>query len=491
MAKKYSNYRFFPETKLYNDNSNGVNYNYYNPSDIFNNESEMTGPANFDLLQSFITARQNGLSDEYSDKLNTYLENASAIQINVPGQEPIIDNALSKPININYNTPENIGSYTYPTDKKKELNINNSYPTLLGHSEKRVIEKALNKLFKKVYPTIDKEGIYAPSDPKNLKSRNLRDQELETFDILNKEAENYKNFLQENDHIVKLWTERPPCPSGIGNCKNFLSRILPQGSHVGYITKFPDIAEFIAEKEKEGKNEYLLTKLKDSANKDGVLNSLYYPTVNEKTVHQAYKEFRNAYNNQNNNNLANNQGNNLTYTTQTGVSNNNRTSSQDYFGSVGDDIFSNIHVPSPNRSSIVQEFDSNQNIDDFMPRNFRPNTPPFYNTTSNPLNSFMLPPVAEPINTPPNEVLTSNPVIAPQNLITRKPFTVPARPQSIPVFDNRNIRVNPTKRNPRRSTRYQGNYGKDGNGSRVNSKNTYSYPVKFVRGPWPNGRGYY
>ena len=324
--------KFRPEEELY---SNQYSNRYYD------DPLEMINKFGFPLINSFVQSRSDALKDDPK-----YLKNVSAIQIMNSNNNPIIHSGMSN-------------SFLYPQGSDTK-----------AHAERIVLKAALDNLISNMYnndPNIQSPTRYAEdyynkngikTIPKNNEYEKIALDSISAFDDNNPHKEQfqkYQNLLSTNNHVVNLITERPPC-YGKAGCKNFLERMLPKYSHVGYITKFPNLQEYI--KKNPDKKSWL---------EKYSLENKYYDSVHNDTVKEASEQLRDRYQNYHPS---------LVNSPSSSGSNNN------LFADINDDdlfaSMNNIENPLSNsllspfsattRNTIVQEFPSNSPLTPYSTR---------------------------------------------------------------------------------------------------------------------------
>jgi len=196
-----------------------VHVQYYNPKEVFLVNNEMIGRThNFYLLKAFFNSRRNdeGNFTEALDS-NNFVRNAGAVQIfNISGIDTLRDPHHC--ISSSFHTANGLSSY--------------------GHSERKLIRDALDNFIANPRNNgeIERPSYY-------VLSPNPAEQPLEILQALVNHTNEYKQYLTQQDAIVKMWSERKPCNydlvGGGGRCADFIQNILPDNSEYGYITDVP------------------------------------------------------------------------------------------------------------------------------------------------------------------------------------------------------------------------------------------------------------
>ncbi|KAL7308002.1 hypothetical protein TKK_0000090 [Trichogramma kaykai] len=202
-----------------------VEFNYYDPSDIFVNDSRpegMAGAANFDLAESF--ARSRGALDRWD-------RNAGAVALyrkDGVTKYVISENSKDKKYNAVSYGNKHFKNYTASRDGFEA--------TSYGHTERKLMRDVLDDLL------ADQSTLPGPTSV--FESLSGKEKEYEVLKYLTHNADKYKRYLEEKGIIVKIWSERPSCTAeanegfiGGSNCTKFIQDICPEGSQYGFIVK--------------------------------------------------------------------------------------------------------------------------------------------------------------------------------------------------------------------------------------------------------------
>jgi len=205
-----------------------------NLSTIFtaDDDGRMVGPNYRDLAQAFAEARyrydpnQNSLiryvgptvtSVQTGNQNPDYLGNTGAVQLfNIDNRH------LTRPFS---STSTQIFSLPEKRQRRQLTNY--------GHSEKIGMRDVLDSF---INSNNHSSFLLPPSG--NVKSPNSQpiDQQREILQDLVNRASSYKDYLQNQNAVVKMWSERPPCGDRNSGCSKFINDIFPQGSQYGYIS---------------------------------------------------------------------------------------------------------------------------------------------------------------------------------------------------------------------------------------------------------------
>ncbi|MDX2050534.1 MAG: hypothetical protein SFT93_05150 [Rickettsiaceae bacterium] len=186
-----------------------VSVDFYNPKTIFTEESQMTGPRYFDLSKAFYSTRFNDKGEFLED--NEYKRNAGAVQL------------------FNKNGDSLQGPYSGISES---VTTHGLQKNSLGHTERILMREVLDKHMQEDFK---EGGIKRPSES----SKSNTDKKYEILLNLTKQAQEYGNYLESTNSVVKMWSELKPCyyNKGVcgGNCSDFIQSIFPSGSNYGYI----------------------------------------------------------------------------------------------------------------------------------------------------------------------------------------------------------------------------------------------------------------
>jgi len=194
--------------KWNNQNLNNIDYRQYDPRGIFTNQNQGPMITNDNALATaFFNARYNYNPVDRSATLNrddNWGSNAGAVQL------------------FNVNAPLTRAFSSMSTPIKS---------TAFGHSEKIGMRDVLDQYMQQPQ-NVNNGGLERPSH--YFQSNHPREQPQEILQNLVRNANQYRDYLQNQNAVVKMWSEYPACQRGDENCQDFIKNIFPPDSSYGY-----------------------------------------------------------------------------------------------------------------------------------------------------------------------------------------------------------------------------------------------------------------
>ena len=197
----------------------------YKPNEIFSKGSTMTGGKNFYLIEAFYNSRYDSDGEfQKTSGASSFKRNAGAVQL----FDISTENPLTKP-------------YSCISEPFPIKSLLSSY----GHSERIAMRDILDEFITENNKEVERPSYY-------VKSANQKDQQLEILrELATSNANKYKQYLENKNAVIKMWSERKPCdydPTGGGKkCVDFIKDIFPKNSEYGYIAEIPKNTTNISE----------------------------------------------------------------------------------------------------------------------------------------------------------------------------------------------------------------------------------------------------